>query len=262
MHSISIIVLVASVVQVSFAIFPNNTNLFAEYPPLCSELNSSMFSMIEDFISRAQPPSRPKRSIQDYTFSFNLTQSDVVNLNFTLNLETNQNVSSALINATLFRILPINYYITAYQFVNRSSGFQEEFVLIEGTRCKVQFDKEIGAYDNVVCWEKPSFCRGSEIDCIKNDDVNHLCYDVKTNRGRKPVEQNGDTSDHYLMEVGEKLYWRSHLKHIIFEDGTYLTAMATLNKWNCKEVGRLVLCDLIYYGEGGGTVQLLKSIAG
>lgn len=262
MHSISIIVLIASVVQVSFAIFPNHTNLFAEYPPLCSELNSSMFSMIEDFMSGAQSTARSKRSTKDYTFAFNITQSDVVNLNFTLNLEANQNVSSALINGTLFEILPINYYITAYQFVNRSSGLQEEFVLIEGTRCKVQFDRKIGAYDKVVCWEKPSFCRGSEIDCIKNDDVNHLCYDVKTNRGRKPIEHDSETADHYLMEVGEKLYWRSHLKHFIFDDGTYSTAMATLNKWDCKEDGALVLCDLIYYGGGGGSVQLLKSIAG
>lgn len=146
--------------------------------------------------------------------------------------------------------------------MNRSSGFQEEFVLIEGSRCKVQYDKKIEAYENVVCWEKPSFCRGSEIDCIKNDDVNHLCYDVNTNRGRKPAEQESDTADHYLVEVGEKVYWRSHLKHFIFEDGTYLTANATLHKWNCNEDGSLVLCNLIFYGEGGGSVQLLKSIAG
>lgn len=260
MHSISIIVLIASVFRLSFAIFPNNTNLFDDYPPLCSELNTSMFSIIDEFKSGAHLKSSPrvKRSTRDYTFSFNLTEFDVINLNFTLFLEPGHNISTALINGTLFRILPINYYITAYQFVNRSSGFKEEFVLIEGTRCKVQFDEQIEAYGNVVCWEKASFCRGSEMDCIDNDDVNHLCYDVKTNRGKN----RRDSGDYYLVELGEKIYWRSHLKHFIFEDGTYLTANATLNKWSCTEYGTLVLCDLIYYGEGGGSVQLLETLAG
>lgn len=263
MHSISIIVLIVSVVSVSCdEIFPNNTNLFADYPKLCSELNSSMFTMIEDFVSGTQSTSKSKRSTQDYTFSFNITHSDVVNLNFSLSLDPGLNVSSVMPNGTLFSILPINYYVTAYEFVNRSSGFREEFVLIEGTRCKVQYDKKIEAYGNVVCWEKPSFCRGSEIDCINNDDADHLCYDVKTASGQKPVQQGSDNVDHYLVEIGEKIYWRSHLKHFIFEDGTYSTAKATLDKWNCKEEGTLVLCDLIFYGEGGGSVQLLKSIAG
>lgn len=113
MHSITIIALIASAVSANCEIFPNNTNLFANYPALCAELNSSMFSLIEDFISGTPSTSRSKRSTKDYTFSFNLTQSDVINLNFTLNLEPDQNASkwNSIQNSPhrlLHHILPIH----------------------------------------------------------------------------------------------------------------------------------------------------------
>lgn len=138
MHSILIIVVVmASVLGIGSQILPSN--LFKDHPSLCSELSSTMSEMFKDYnVDPSKLVQRSKREItEDFQFvssqllsrrnrssAFNVFRFQIPKcddpFNVTLKFDSGLNVSSIVPNGTLLNLLPMEYHVTEFRFINRS----------------------------------------------------------------------------------------------------------------------------------------------
>lgn len=240
----------------------SNKNLFSSDQELCKKLNKSLFDNAE----------LPKVEFEEYnllrndytlpgnffdvegvesnnlvtkTFVFNYKDESTVEI--TTKLPRDANISELMLDKTVRKIFPVNYKITDYKF--------NEYFLIEGERCKAQYDKASNKLINKRCWNTPSFCRGSRANCILNDDENRLCYDAYTGEGggrRRPGEV------FYSMDIGERIYWTLHARNYMNEGEE--NSDVWYYKWECKDSGKYVFCDFITDGEY--PLLILKTLSG
>lgn len=237
-----------------------NKNLFKRDQELCKKLNRSYFSGAE----------LPKIEYEEYNLLHNnytlpgnwfdvegVECNDLVTKTFVFNykgessvgistkLPRDADVNELMLDKTVRKIFPVNYKITDYEY--------NTHFLIEGERCKAQYDKASNKLINKRCWNTPSFCRGSRANCILNDDENRFCYDAYTGEGlgeRKPGEV------FYSMDIGERLYWALHARN--YRDGE--NSDVWYYKWDCKDSGKYVFCDFITDGEY--PLLILKTLSG
>lgn len=156
--------------------------------------------------------------------------------NLTIEFDSSANTSSIVPKGSLVQLLPMDFYITQYVFTEMTeegtTTFQSMFHLIEGTRCKTSFDKKTGSNGNEVCWKDPSICRGPNKikECIENDDIDYLCYDKESQKGKKPV--NEDTEVHW-MEIAWRIFWHKPAVHYIHKDNTIESFKPRPIQWFC-----------------------------
>lgn len=229
-------------------IFPQDPKMFDDHPELCKNIYSEMWSlrdalkmMSREEITDKMANPRMKRDVakEIYNFTFIYDHDPDRFLNLNLKLDSGQMVSSMMTEGTLQNVLPINYKVTWYSFTNGSEE-NDNYVLIEGKRCKFQYDESSGKFGDEICWDKPSICKGWIDECIVNDDVDYLCYDTESNDGKRVFDT---TVEYSSTDFGEKLYWFTHLSYFIFDDGSYVSAGRTLNVWDCYQNGLSVVCD-------------------
>ncbi|KAL5279395.1 hypothetical protein ACFFRR_003789 [Megaselia abdita] len=170
-------------------------------------------------------------------------------LNITTKIHPNTTIKDLMSDGTLRNIFPINYRIT--EFYDVKSYFP--YYLIEGERCKAEYDQETKKLTNRKCWTTPSFCRGLRGNCILNDDENSLCYDMHSEEGK------GETNlqeIHYSLHIGERIFWNVH-----FNPAQTNTMSYWLMRWNCTEIDEHVFCD--YIDDGGRPhLTVLKTLSG
>lgn len=166
-------------------------------------------------------------------------------LNISTKIPKNASIKDLMSDGTVRNILPVNYRITKFYTKDYVS-----FYLIEGERCKAQYDRETKKLVNRRCWKTPSFCRGFLGNCILNDDEDSLCYDVSTQEGKRPDKPE---DIHYSVNIGERVYWNVHMEPGISD--------YWLIRWNCKEEVDYVFCDYIDDGDRPH-ITVLKTLSG
>lgn len=271
---------------------PRDPNMFSEHPPLCEDIYEDMNDRIYRIIQAAKVLG-PQKSIgwedvryenllklkaeysqnftgpaEYYKFSFNKSSSEpLLNLTLKINLHKGQNISSLMPENTLLFILPVNYNVTVFHFERDGEIKPPRFVLIQGRRCKYQYNKEENLYENVTCWEEPSLCRGSLDACLDNDDADHLCFDEDTSEGKIILDPANVFE--YSTTISRKIFWQSHLTHYILQYGKFLTQVPKINKWSCEEVLDVtneIFCTILDggfgFGFGGATLKTLSGYAG
>lgn len=244
----TVIVAILSTAVSVWSILPTDPSMFDDHPELCKTIYSDMMSLRDAsrIIPKAAVTERLKRKtretkgdIYNFTFIYEHDPDKFLNVKLNLRLDPGQTVASLMPEGTLLNILPINYKLTWYSFTLEPNR-NDDFILIEGKRCKFQYDRDLKTYREEVCWEKPSICRGWIDECIANDDIDHLCYDTVSKEGKR---DSGCSSELYSSDLGEKLYWFTHSSYFIYDDGTYFSANRSLDIWDCQQDGFSVVCN-------------------
>lgn len=147
------------------------------------------------------------------------------------------------------------------------AGSDQPFTLIEGRRCKWMCDRRTKECDDSVCWESPSFCRGTHEDCVKLDG-NGTCYDLQANGYPEKADHVwSSNSTHKVfthIDVGRHEKYYSEDYPFISDDGKIQDMLKMGFFFTCDEVSpdsEHVLCYSIW-GHVGMTTHLLKTIAG
>lgn len=264
-------------------IFPNfnatnlerlrNAKLFNANQELCKKLNKTLFDEVVGGVEPGETLYYGKETDSLFTRTFvipgnfydleghgvDYESKDLVNkkfvfdygqfgygvpvLNITTKLPRNSNLSELVPEGIVTNIFPVNYRITAFY----SPGYAS-YYLIEGERCKADFDKKSQKLTNRRCWSTPSFCKGWRGDCILNDDENALCYNLDTLAGKR--EEKPDEV-HYSILIGEMLYW----KYITNEPYFFY-------RWNCTDLKEYVQCIYIDTHDPRPHITLLKTLSG
>lgn len=260
MHSTAILIIFA-VISLSTSFLLNQT-LFNGYPPLCSELNTTMYERIDKILKMPQSTnvvkSRPKRALNQYKLSFNNLFVNDKNLSFSIILPKGYNLKYLKDNK-FPNYTPLSYNITVFHFLPFPTELN--FVLIEGKRCKYKFNGKINQYEAFKCWEKPSFCQGSIEACLVNDDEDSLCYDEISKRGER-VQSSSDSS---LPNVAGKVFLE-HLDfthYYVLNDGRVNFKTDIFYYWDCEEMkDKLGFCELFAFSWYKYDLKSLKTLSG
>lgn len=214
-----------------------------------------------------------RRSNRHYVFHFEIGALECdKKWNFTVQLDSSVNINSIVPTGTLAEILPMDYRAKKIKFVDGPPDYRGDFegptfYVMEGSRCK-----KTGPYDNLVCWDKPSLCRGAKgdfwdnKDCINNDDVDHLCYDTESKKGKNPNSKDPQKLEVHWAEIAESIYWAGITTHEVFPNGTIRSYDATLQEWKCTQSsveGVNFFCEPSWKPSCGGfDTKVLKTLSG
>lgn len=234
-------------------------NLFNSEQELCQRLNKTLKSALHGDISWKTRDDGVRTESSSYVlpgnffdlegkqsndlvtkhFTFNYDPVRKLALNITTKLPRQANINELMRDGTVRTIFPVNYQISEYTYDN--DGVKASFYLIQGERCKAKYNRKRGILTNKRCWNTPSLCRGSQGECLMNDDENVDCYDAVTGEGKK---QDRSNEIHYSVEIGERIYWKSHFNMNLYHASG---SDHSLYKWKCTDQGEHVTCDYVDY---------------
>lgn len=201
------------------------------------------------------PPDHPTQPIHLYGY-FGVSPKD----NFT----TTPLFDFLVGESPLVKFIPFNYQIQMITI----EGSEDPFTLITGRRCKWVCDRRSRKCGEGLCWEEPSFCRGSHEDCLKLDG-NGTCFDI-TEKGFPSEYYNGlskSNKTHKVfttIDVGKFAQFHGEDFLFISDDGQAQDLLKLGFHWVCKEEtpgSEYILCDTDWM-HVGVTTRVLKTIAG
>lgn len=145
----------------------------------------------------------------------------------------------------VIKFLPASYHIQVITI----AGSEPPFTLIEGKRCKWRCDRRNQECEASVCWERPSFCRGTHEDCVRLDG-DGTCYDLPRNGYPKESELIWNSNRTHKIftniDIARSIKYHEGDHAFITEQGQIQDHLTLGYHWLCEEVvpgGPHIVCQ-------------------
>lgn len=154
---------------------------------------------------------------------------------------------------------PIHFFLPTF-YISRVKfrEFPEEFVAIEGLRCKWRCSKDTKKCEKLTCWNKPTICMGDYRECLKQDG-DGLCINIS---GKNENPSNHE-DDNYFEYTSTYIADNIGLPYQSYEitSGGYVENYSEEKRWSCGLQGNVVYCrySIVY---STYSPMLLKTTAG